>query len=70
LIPGQGTKISQPNKGRKFYESNACLEEHQMVIFKPQNGRQGKDTLIHSLVDFAKDSGLYADPTEREQHNF
>ena len=41
-----------------------------MVIFKPQNGRQGKDTLIHSLVDFAKDSGLYADPTEREQHNF
>ena len=69
-IPSQGTKISQPNKGREFYESNTCLEGHQMVIIKLQNGRQGKKTLIQSLVDFAKDSGPSADPTEREQHNF
>lgn len=41
-----------------------------MVIIKPQNGRQGKETLIHRLVDLAKDSGLYADSTEGEQCNF
>lgn len=41
-----------------------------MVIIKPQNGRRGKETLTYRLMDFAKGSGLYADPTEGEQHNF
>lgn len=41
-----------------------------MVIIQPQNGRRGKETLTHRLMDFSKCSELYADPTEGEQHNF